>query len=45
MNSAETRREIIRIMLDNIFLTPWSRRAHFETYNSLSNRLFFRLSL
>lgn len=44
MSSAEAKREVIRIMLDNVFPTGTSRHVHFDTYQHLSNRLFFRVS-
>ena len=45
MCSAEAKREVIRIMLDNVFKTPMSRHVHFDTYQYLSNRLFFRVKV
>lgn len=42
-NTAETKRDVIRIMLDNIFPTSSSRHVHDDTHRSLSHRLFFRV--
>lgn len=42
-STAETKREVIRILLDNVFPTPTSRHLHFDTRQHLSNRLFFRV--
>jgi hypothetical protein len=43
--SSEAKREVIRIMLDNVFPTTWGRQVHYDTYQHLSNRLFFRPEL
>lgn len=40
--TSQAKREVIRIMLDNVFPTTWGRQAHYDTYQYLSNRLFFR---
>lgn len=42
MPSAEAKREVIRIMLNNVFQTPTARHVHWDTYQNMSNRLFFR---
>lgn len=39
----QAKREVIRIMLDNVFPTTWGRQAHFDTHQYLSNHLFFRV--
>jgi len=41
--TSQVKREVIRIMLDNVFPTTWGRQAYFDTYQYLSNHLFFRV--
>lgn len=44
VNSAETKREIIDIMMTNVFPEAWDRRIHWDTIQYFHHRLFFKLN-